>query len=70
MEREYQSSLITSFTKAYFVWIYPLVAQGHKPPCKSLRTVLPGYFCMSWTKENKKRSVENPVFPFDPQIVK
>lgn len=62
----YQISLV----KAFSVWICPLVAQGHKPPCKSLRTLLPGYFCVLWTKENKKRSLENFVFPFDPQIVK
>lgn len=62
----YQISLV----KAFSVWICPLVAQGHKPPCKSLWTVLPDYFCMLWAKENKKRSLENIVLPFDPQIVK
>lgn len=66
----YQNLLVTSFTKAFSVWICPLVEQGHKPPCKSLRIVLPGYFSMLWTKENKKRSSENSIFPFDPQNVK
>lgn len=31
-------------SKVFSEWVCPLVAQGHKPHLKSMRTVIPGYF--------------------------
>lgn len=61
-----QNSLGTRFTKAFSVWICPLVAYGHKPHCKPVRTVIPGYFSgygQRRTKRCIRKTLSSPLSP-------